>query len=112
MALSTIPDYDWTREEAAFVKAMWDGQADAHMQRAVLKHLVEMLGGVNSLGFDPDNSNVTAFHAGRRWVARQIQTAITQPLPKEPTNEPTRRRVITATERAALAAAKRAAPVG
>lgn len=109
--MTTIPDYDWTREEAAFVKAMWDGKADAHMQRAVLKHIVEMLGAIGSVGFDPDNAQITAFYAGRKWLARQIQIAITQPLPKEPVNEPTRRSVPTTTERAARAAAKRAAPV-
>ncbi len=107
--MTAIPDYEWTREEAAFVKAMWDGKADPAMQRAVLKHTVEMLGGVHSIGFDPNNPQVTAFHAGRRWVARQIQNAITLPLPKEPKNEPTRRGVPSTTERAAIVAAKRGA---
>ena len=99
--MSEIPDYKWTREEAAFIKAMWDGKADAHMQRAVIKHLVEMLGGINALGFDPENSQLTAFAAGRRWVAKQLQNAITQPLPKEVVHEPDGRVVPTATERAA-----------
>lgn len=101
--MSQIPDYKWTREEAAFVKVMWGGKADPAMQKAVLKHVVEMLGGINALGFDPENSQLTAFNAGRRWVARQLQNAIVDPLPKEATHESDGRVVPTATERAAAA---------
>ena len=101
--MSQIPDYKWTREEAAFIKVMWDGKADPAMQKAVLKHVVEMLGGVNSIGFDSENTHLTAFNAGRRWVARQLQNAIVDPLPKEAPPEPAGPAPPTATERAAAA---------
>jgi len=78
--LSEIPDYDWPKEEAAILKAVWDGGGDKLVQRRALVHLVEILCGVNQVGFDPTNPNMTAFNAGRKWVARQIQNAITLPL--------------------------------
>lgn len=108
--MTTVADYEWTKEDAAILKAVFDGGGDAAMQRRVIVHIVEMLCGVNQVGFDPDNMNVTAFHAGRKWVARQIQNAITIPhnkLIKEPTNEPDRR-VLTATERLANESIERA----
>lgn len=105
--MGVVPDYEWTKDAAINVKAVWDGAGDPQLQRRMLVHLVEVLCGVNQIGFDPDNPNVTAFNAGRKWVARQIQNAITLPmstLVKEEPNEPRPNRIPTATERAAAAA--------
>lgn len=78
--MSTLPDYDWPKEEAQILKAVWDGAGDKAVQRRALVHLVEILCGVNQVGFDPDNTHMTAFNAGRKWVARQLQNAITLPI--------------------------------
>ena len=106
-----IPDYDWRKDEAIRLKAVFDGSADPAMQRQAILHAVEVLGGINKIGLDPTNTHMTAFNAGRRWVARQIQIAITTPLDKLVKEEPHdhRTRVATATERANSAAAGRSA---
>lgn len=77
-----MKDYEWSKEQASRLKAVWDGKGDAYMQRDMIQHLVEIICGINQIGFDPENSNITAFNAGRRWVARQIQNAVTLPLDK------------------------------
>lgn len=109
--MSEITDYDWPKEEAIKLKAVFNGSGDAHMQRMAIQHIVEILGGVNKVGFDPDNMQMTAFHAGRKWVARQLQNAITLPLDrlvKEEPNEPRTNGVISTTERANRAAGRTA----
>lgn len=101
--MAEITDYAWSKDEAAILKAVFNGGGDAAMQRRALVHIVEMLCSVNQTGFDPENMHLTAFHAGRKWVARQIQNAITIPieqLVKETVNEPRSNGVITATQRA------------
>ncbi len=109
-----IQDYAWSKEDAQRLKSIFAGAADAHMQRQAIVHLVEIICGVNQIGFDPDNSQITAFNAGRRWVARQIQNAITIPLDKlvEEKNDGSNRSVkpITATERAVRAAVSATGP--
>lgn len=101
--MSEITDYDWSKEDAMRLKAVWDGSGDAHTQRAMIKHLVEIICGVNQIGFDPTNTHMSAFNAGRRWVARQLQNGIVIPLDKlvkEDLHEPRTNGVVTATERA------------
>ena len=75
--MSEPADYTWPKADAQILKAEWSRDAQS---RRCLQHIVEMLGGIDAVGFDPDNSNVTAFNAGRRWVARQIQRAVIMPL--------------------------------
>ena len=109
--MSAVPDYEWTKEDAALLKALFAGGADAAAQRRVIVHLVEILCGQNQIGFDPDNAQITAFNAGRRWVARQLQNAITIPLDrliKDTTDESdgSSGRVVSATERRARAEAE------
>jgi hypothetical protein len=99
----TIPDYSWPKEEAIVLKALWEGGADAAMQQRVIKHIIEMLGGINQVGLAPGQPDITAFNAGRQWVARQLQNAITIPLDKLAREEPDESRptgIITNTERA------------
>lgn len=106
--MSEVPDYEWSKEDASRLKAVWNGSGDPHMQRAAVQHLVEIICGINRIGFDPTNTHMSAFNAGRRWVARQLQNAITLPLDKlvkEEPNEPRTNGVVTATERANRAAA-------
>lgn len=106
--MSQILDYEWTKETASNLKAAWNGGADAHMQRRVIQHLVEVICGVNQIALVPGNPDMTAFNSGRAWVARQIQNAITIPLDKlvkEEVHEPRSiERAVTATERAAAVA--------
>lgn len=102
-----MKDYDWSKADANRVKTVFDGTADPHSQRQAVVHMVEILCGINQIGFDPENPHMTAFNAGRRWVARQIQNAITIPLDKlvkEEPNEPRPVHPISTTERAARAA--------
>lgn len=102
--MAELPDYKWPKEEAAILKAMWDGKADAHMQRRVITHIVEILCAINRVGFDPDNTHLSAVNAGRKWVGRQIQNAVTIPLDRlceDDNGSPGERRggIRTATER-------------
>lgn len=106
--MSEILDYDWKKEDANRVKAVWDGSGDAHMQRMMIKHLIEIVCGINRICLVPGNPDMTAFNSGRAWVARQLQNAITIPidiLVKEDTHEPRTNGITTATERAERAAA-------
>jgi hypothetical protein len=75
-----IPDYDWPKEEAVALKAVWDGGADPALQRRVISHLVELICGINRIPLAPGEPDITAFNCGRAWVARQLQLAITMPL--------------------------------
>lgn len=104
----TLPDYRWSKEEAVRFKALWDGSADQHTQRMAVRHLVEIVCGINRIPFDPDNTHMTAFNSGRQWVGRQIQNAVTIPLDKlvkEEPNEPHADRAVpTASDRVAARA--------
>lgn len=106
-----IEDYRWPREELMALKAVWDGKADPHMQRRVIAHLVEVLCRYDGDTFMPGNPDLSAWLAGRRWIGRQIKDALTLPIESVVKEEPdgsTERtsRPITATERAARAAAE------
>lgn len=110
--MSEITDYAWPKHEAARLKAVFNGTGDAHTQRMVVQHIVEILCSVNKVGFDPDNDRMTAFHAGRKWVARQLQNAITlslDKLVKEEPDEPRANRAVSTTERANRIAARNVA---
>ena len=102
----SIPDFNWKPEDVQRLKAMWDGQADAPTQRATIKHLIEMICGINQIELVPGNPDMTAFNSGRKWVARQLQNAITLPISnfKKDDNEPRSSSLPTATERAARVA--------
>lgn len=105
-----IPDYAWPKEEAAALKAVWEGQADQFTQRRVIKHLVEMICGINQIPLVAGQPDLTAFNCGRAWVARQLQVAITTPIDQlVKTEEPHARHYepISTTERANRAAASR-----
>ena len=83
-------DYAWPKAEAEILKSEWNRDAQS---RRNLQHLVEKLCAVDDIGFDSESAEITAFNAGRRWVARQIQRAVLMPLdqlaPQEtPINEP------------------------
>ena len=106
--MTEILDYAWSKAEAETVRAVFNGGADAHMQRRAIVHIVEMLCGTNRISLSPGSPDLTAFNEGRRWVARQIQNALTLPLDKlvkEEKNEPRPNRLPTATERADSVAA-------
>ena len=106
-----IEDHKWPKEEAALMKALWQGTSDAHAQQRALKYIVEMLGGINQVPLEPGNPDITAFNSGRMWVARQLQIAISTPIDQlvtnEDKNERTQRGTRTATERAASKSAAR-----
>ncbi len=78
--MPVVSDHEWPREEADILKSVFAGKADAAMQRRAISYLVEVVCGINQVGFDPDNVNMTIHLTGRKWVARQIQNAITIPL--------------------------------
>jgi hypothetical protein len=78
--MNDLPDYVWPRAEFKDLHAMWHGQADADTQRRVVKHIVEVLGRVNGSSLVPGSPDLTAFMEGRRWVARQLQNALTLPM--------------------------------
>ena len=97
-----VPDYAWSKADLDLFTAVWNGQADAHAQRRVITHIVEMLCGTNRISFVAGSPDMTAFNEGRRWVARQLQNAITLPVDRLVKEEPDERRIrpATATERA------------
>jgi hypothetical protein len=74
-----MQDYEWTKEEAAMAKAVLNGTADAGQQNMFVKHLVEVVCGINRTALEPGKPDVTAFNIGKQWVARQLQIAVTTP---------------------------------
>lgn len=88
--MTDLPDYLWPKQEYNDLRAVWGGTADPGTQRRAIMHLVEVLGRVNGSSLVPGQPDMTAFQEGRRWVARQIQNALTLPAErvciKEDTN--------------------------
>lgn len=97
-----MTEYPWTKEEVQIIKACWASEPG----RIALQLVVERLGVLHGDSYD-DNPSRMAWIAGRRYVARELMAAINNPvekIAKEP-HEPRSNRPITATERAARAAA-------
>lgn len=90
------PVYAWTKEQVQIIK----GCAGTDAGRQALSLIVQELCGITSSSFSTDPAQM-AFNEGRRWVAIQINAAVTTPtdhLVKEP-HEPRSNRPISATER-------------
>jgi len=79
--LTDVPDYMWPKDEWTALNMVFRGNADEAMQQRAIRHIVEILGRVNGSSFVRGEPDTTAFNEGRRWVARQIQNALT--LPRE-----------------------------
>lgn len=93
--------YDWTKEDAQTIKTC----AATDEGRRALSLIVQQLCGLTADSFSRDPAEM-AFIAGRRWVAIQINNAVSLPIDKlikEP-DEPRSNRPISATERAARVA--------
>lgn len=93
----STPVYPWTRKEVELIKALYLDTGG----RKALELIVERLGNLNGPSFDND-VHVTAFNEGRRFVARELLSAINLPI-EALINEEThagQRRIPTATERA------------
>jgi hypothetical protein len=80
--MSVIPDHPWTREGAQKVKLLIIGGGDEHSRILAFKYLTEVICACDQIGFDPENAQLTAFNAGRKWVARQLQIAAMLPVDK------------------------------
>lgn len=97
----TTPLYNWSKAEVQIIKAAW---ATDHGRRA-LTIIIEHLGSLHGPSFATDPMQM-AFNEGRRFVARELMSAVNLPinkLVKEP-DEPRDSRPPTATERAAAVA--------
>lgn len=94
----TQPLYEWTKDEAQIIKAAW---ASDHGKMA-LTLIVERLAGIHAGSFSSD-ALLMAFNEGRRFVGRELMTAINRPIDKlvKAPDEPRSNRPLTATERAA-----------
>lgn len=83
-------DYLWPKDEWLALSLVFKGQADPAAQQRAIRHIVEILGMVNGQSFIQGEPDTSAFNEGRRWVARQIQNALTLPMDqivKEKVNE-------------------------
>ena len=90
------PVYEFTKEQVQIIKDC----AVTDVGRRALSMIVQELCGITSSSFSTDHAQM-AFQEGRRWVAIQINAAVTMPtdkLVKEP-HEPRSNRPVTATER-------------
>ena len=98
----STPVYPWTKEEAERIKALYADPGG----RLVLEMIIERLGWLNGASFMAGDPYMTAFTEGRRFVARELLTAINVPTEALIKEEPNgRTRTLTATERAERAAA-------
>lgn len=94
----TRPVFEWSKEDVQIIKACAATDAGRH----ALALIVQRLAGITASSFSTDPV-VMAFNEGRRWVAIEINDAVSLPiskLVKEP-DEPRTGRILTATERAA-----------
>ncbi len=71
------PSYSFTRDEVQIIKAAWSTDAG----RLALQLVVERLGNMHGASFDTDPI-LMAFNEGRRFVARELATAINMPIEK------------------------------
>lgn len=74
-----MDDIIWPKAEYAAIQALWRGSGDAGTNQRALRFIVEVLGKVNGQAFVAGAPDQTAFNEGRRWVARQVQNALTLP---------------------------------
>lgn len=70
-----IPDILTKAESYAF-KALHDGKANEHQQKAVLIAIMRNICGIQDIAFDPANQFQTAFNEGKRVAAITITKAI------------------------------------
>lgn len=94
----TRPIFEWSKEDVQIIKACAATDAGRH----ALALIVQRLAGITSSSFASDPITM-AFNEGRRWVAIELNSAVSLPinkLVKEP-DEPRTGRILTATERAA-----------
>lgn len=104
MLPETLPDIDFTKGEASLIAALYHGTSDPATQRRALEFLLTVVCADQTIPLAPGNPDVTAFHCGRQWVARQIKRAYSLPIDKfkdDSSNVETSKstRVPTATER-------------
>ena len=97
------PAYPWTKDEARIIKAAWATDAG----RLALNLIVERLGLLHAHSISADPVEM-ALLPGRRFVAVELASVINTPLDhivKEPNDDRSSSRPISATERAARVAA-------
>lgn len=78
--------------DIAAVRAIADGSADEHQQRAAFAFIRDKLAGVNVMSFWPggeDGRRATDFAEGKRWVGDQLRRIINlQPQSYDSRGEP------------------------
>lgn len=74
-----MQDISWPKNEYRALLALWDGSGDKGTNQRAIRYLVEVLGAVNGQSYVKGEPDQTAFNEGRRWVARQLQNALTLP---------------------------------
>jgi len=87
--------FPWTKDEASLIKRLWDDPGG----RRALMIVIDRIGAASGQSFVPGDTHATAFNEGRRWVARQLMTAIETPIETLVPKEPDGSRNFTATER-------------
>lgn len=92
----TQPTYEWNRDEVQVIKSAWATEEG----KLALLLVVERLAGIHAGSFSSD-ALLMAFNEGRRFVARELMSAINRPLEQlvKAPDEPRSNRPITATER-------------
>lgn len=74
----TVPSID--RQEAAAVKALFQGQATEHQQVLALSVIIKKLSRAYDLTYVPGAFDESAFLAGRGFVGQQLNKINTQPI--------------------------------
>ena len=67
---------EFTEEEVGALKALQRGDAQAHMQQAALKCIVEKVCDTYGLGWHPGSEQEAHFAAGRRFAGLQVVKAL------------------------------------
>lgn len=81
MASRSPAKYPWdipnaTKDEAASLRALYNGQADENQQRVALAFIVKRLSCADDMEFRPDSlggERASNFASGKRFVGQQIR---------------------------------------
>lgn len=69
-----------TTAEHAAIKAISMGTATPEQQQRFYEWVIKKAGMIGGLSFDPDNSSMTHFNEGRRYVAAAVIHFTTEPI--------------------------------
>ena len=68
--------------DAAAVQAVFDGRADAEQQKRAMRWILDGPCRIHEVSFDPNNSRLSDFNEGCRFVGKQIAEVLRTNIPE------------------------------